>query len=121
MSAAEVINIEKVKAKFAENGSPEVIPEFNRSHVKLAEFNKGHMKLVKFEGEYIWHKHDDEDELFFVLSGIFKIALRDRELEVHPGELLVLPRGVEHRPIPDSEVVALLVEPGGITKTGDKE
>jgi mannose-6-phosphate isomerase-like protein (cupin superfamily) len=84
-----------------------------------AELNGQMVKLVKFLGPFVWHHHDDEDEMFLVVRGSFRMELRDRTIELSSGEFLVVPRGVEHRPVADSEVEVLLFEPGTTLNTGN--
>ena len=83
------------------------------------ELNGQQVKLVKFKGEFVWHKHDHEDELFFVVSGSFRLELRDKVIDLHEGEFLVVPKGVEHRPVADEEVSVMLFEPAATLNTGD--
>jgi mannose-6-phosphate isomerase-like protein (cupin superfamily) len=85
----------------------------------VAELNGQHVKLVKVLGEFVWHHHDEEDELFLVVSGTLKMELRDKTILVGPGECVVIPRGVEHRPVADAEVSLLLFEPAGTLNTGN--
>jgi mannose-6-phosphate isomerase-like protein (cupin superfamily) len=85
----------------------------------VAELNGQHVKLVKALGAFAWHKHDNEDELFLVVRGRFRMELRDRTIDLHAGELFVVPRGVEHRPVADEEVEILLFEPATTLNTGD--
>jgi mannose-6-phosphate isomerase-like protein (cupin superfamily) len=96
-------------ASIHEHWSPKVVGELNGQHVKL----------VKLAGEFVWHHHELEDELFLVLSGHLSMELRDRTIELAPGELLVIPRGVEHRPVAADEVSVLLFEPAGTLNTGN--
>ena len=103
------INLADKLASFSEHWQPKVIAELNGQQVKLA----------KFAGEFVWHHHADEDELFLVVAGRFRMELRDRTIELGPGELLVVPRGVEHRPVADAEVSVLLFEPAGTLNTGN--
>ena len=84
-----------------------------------AELNGQHVKLVKFKGPFVWHHHDDEDELFLVVRGSFRMEFRDRAVELSSGEFLVVPRGVEHRPVADDEVDVLLFEPASTLNTGN--
>lgn len=91
-----------------------------------AELNGQHVKLVKFVGEFVWHKHDHEDELFLVVQGGFRMDYRDEAgvesaIELTEGQFLVVPRGVEHRPVAQSEVSVLLFEPASTVNTGDAE
>jgi len=96
-------------ARVSEHWQPRVVAELNGQHVKL----------VKFAGEFVWHHHANEDELFLVVAGHFRMELRDRTIELGPGEMLVVPRGVEHRPVADEEVSVLLFEPAGTLNTGN--
>ena len=85
----------------------------------VAELNGQHVKVVKLRGEFVWHKHDDEDELFWVVRGTLRIELRDRVVELGPGELIVVPRGTEHRPVAVGECEVVLFEPASTLNTGD--
>jgi len=85
----------------------------------VAELNGQQVKLVKFEGEFQWHQHSAEDELFLVINGAMRIELRDKSVELSPGEFFVVPRGVEPRPVAESEVEVLLFEPSSTIRTGD--
>jgi mannose-6-phosphate isomerase-like protein (cupin superfamily) len=85
----------------------------------IAELNNYQVKLVKAKREFIWHSHPETDELFFVVDGKMKIAFRDRTLEVKKGELIVVPKGVEHKPICKNECTVMLIEPGDTLNTGN--
>lgn len=85
----------------------------------VARLNDYEVKVVRLAGEFVWHQHADTDELFLVLAGELTIQLRDGAVVLGPGQLHVVPRGVEHRPVADSEVHALLIEPAGVVNTGD--
>ena len=85
----------------------------------VAALNDHHVKLAKLQGEFVWHQHVAEDELFLVIKGNLTIRLRDQELHLEPGQLVVIPRGVEHMPVADGEVHVLLLEPRSTTNTGD--
>lgn len=85
----------------------------------VAEVNGHHVKLVKFLGEFVWHHHENEDELFLVLRGRFRMEFRDRSVWLEEGEFIVVPKGVEHRPVADEEVSVLLFEPGSTVNTGN--
>jgi len=85
----------------------------------VAELNGQQVKVVKLSGPFVWHHHQAEDELFLVVRGAFRMELRDRTIELAPGELLVVPRGVEHRPVADGEAEVLLFEPMGTLNTGN--
>jgi len=84
----------------------------------VGELNGQHVKLVKFKGEFVWHHHEHEDELFLVHRGHFRMEFRDRHVWLAPGEFLIVPRGVEHRPVADQEVSVLLFEPATTVNTG---
>ncbi|RYE24145.1 MAG: cupin domain-containing protein [Sphingobacteriaceae bacterium] len=105
----EKINIAQKLSLFADYWNPRIVGELNGQHVKL----------VKLKGEFVWHKHDDEDELFLVLDGHLKIEFRDKTIEIEPNEFVIVPRGVEHRPVADEEVSVLLFEPASTLNTGD--
>jgi mannose-6-phosphate isomerase-like protein (cupin superfamily) len=103
------VNLAEKLATFREPWQPRTVAEFN-----------GHdIMVVKFQGAYPWHKHDDTDDVFLVLSGRVTIQLRDRDVALGPGELYVVPRGVEHRPVADEEAHVLLIEPTGTPNSGD--
>jgi mannose-6-phosphate isomerase-like protein (cupin superfamily) len=84
----------------------------------VGELNGQHVKLVKFKGEFVWHHHEHEDELFLVVAGSFRMEFRDRHAWLAPGEFLVVPRGVEHRPVAEQEVSVMLFEPATTVNTG---
>jgi mannose-6-phosphate isomerase-like protein (cupin superfamily) len=96
-------------ATFNQHWSPRTVGLFNTSDVMVA----------KIEGEYHWHKHDDTDDFFLVLNGVLDIELRDRTITLHPGDLYVVPKGVEHRPVAREEVHILLMETSGTPNSGD--
>jgi len=83
------------------------------------ELNDSHIKLVKLKGEFVWHQHEQEDELFLVVKGHLLIKLRDRDIHLNEGEFAIIPKGVEHLPIADEEVHVLLLEPKTTVNTGD--
>lgn len=85
----------------------------------VGELNGQQVKLVKIRGAFDWHHHDHEDELFFVHRGSFRMEMRDRTIELTPGDLFIMPRGVEHRPVADEEAEILLFEPAGTLNTGN--
>ena len=95
-------------ASFSDHWSPKIVGELNGQHVKV----------VKFVGEFVWHHHDDEDEMFLVHRGRFRMQLRDREIALRAGDFLIVP-GVEHRPVADEEVEVVLFEPAGTLNTGN--
>jgi len=109
MGHPEVVDIAAKLAQFTDRWSPKVV----------ARLNDYEIKLVKIEGEFVWHSHDDTDELFLVTAGQLRIQMRDRTVQLHPGQLFVVPRGVEHCPVADGEVHALLIEPVGVINTGN--
>jgi mannose-6-phosphate isomerase-like protein (cupin superfamily) len=84
------------------------------------ELNGQMVKLVKFKGEFVWHKHDHEDEMFFVLQGEFNMELRDQTIIIKENEFIIIPRGVEHRPVAPNEVSVMLFEPASTLNTGDQ-
>ncbi|MBL8632781.1 MAG: cupin domain-containing protein [Myxococcales bacterium] len=108
-SETNVINIADKFSLFQEHWQPKIVGELNESYVKLA----------KLHGEFIWHHHEHEDELFFVIKGTLVIKLRDRDLTIQPGEFVVIPRGVEHLPVAQEEVQVLLLEPKSTLNTGN--
>jgi len=85
----------------------------------VAQFNGHDVMVAKLKGPFVWHKHDDTDDFFLVVSGTLEIELRDRTVTLGPGEIYVVPKGVEHRPVAREEVHILLIEPGGTANTGD--
>ena len=107
-SGARKVNLERALARIAETWSPKLVAAVNDCHVKL----------VRLKGEFVWHAHENEDELFLVLHGRLRLLFRDRELELDPGELVVVPRGTEHCPVADDEVHVLLLEPRSTVNTG---
>ncbi|HEX6643042.1 MAG TPA: cupin domain-containing protein [Gemmatimonadales bacterium] len=107
----EVVSLEQALARVTEHWRPKLVGELNGQAVKLA----------KVKGEFVWHHHEEEDELFLVLSGRLRIEFRDGAREIGPGEFLIVPRRVEHRPVADEEVTMLLFEPLGVRNTGNVE
>ena len=103
------INLESKLASFDEPWVPKIVGELNGQYVKI----------VKCAGEYVWHFHADEDELFLVLSGRLRILLRDREIDLAPGEFFIVPRGVEHKPVAAAAATVLLFEPAATRNTGN--
>jgi mannose-6-phosphate isomerase-like protein (cupin superfamily) len=83
------------------------------------ELNGQYIKLVKFTGDFVWHKHENEDEMFLVVDGSFTMELRDKNIEMLPGEFVVIPKGIEHRPVANTEAHVLLFEPATTLNTGD--
>ncbi len=109
-STTQAINFAAKLALFDDRWQPRVI----------AQMNDYQFKLVKIEGDFVWHSHADTDETFIVLSGRLRIDFRDGAVHLGPGEMYVVPRGVEHRPFAEGEVRMLLVEPCGVRNTGDQ-
>jgi mannose-6-phosphate isomerase-like protein (cupin superfamily) len=105
------INLQQKLASFTDHWSPKIVAELNGQHVKLA----------KFQGPFTWHHHENEDELFLVVKGRFRMEFRDRDIWLEEGECLVVPRGVEHRPVAEEEVHVLLFEPASTLNTGNVE
>ena len=83
------------------------------------ELNENYVKLAKLKGEFIWHKHEKEDELFLVVKGNLLMKLRDKEIEIKEGEFIIIPKGIEHKPVADQEVHLLLIEPKSTLNTGN--
>jgi mannose-6-phosphate isomerase-like protein (cupin superfamily) len=103
------VNLAEKLSTFTEHWQPRTVAQFN-----------GHdVMVVKFQGEFPWHKHDDTDDVFLVLAGCVTIQLRDRDIALGPGEMFVVPRGVEHSPTAAEEAHVLLIEPSGTPNTGD--
>ena len=107
----EKIDLAQKFSLFHDHWSPKIVGELNDSHVKL----------VKVQGEFVWHHHEVEDELFLVVKGRLTIKLRDRDIELGEGELVIIPRGVEHKPVAEQEVHLLLLEPKTTLNTGNVE
>jgi len=107
--ATTAVDLNEKLSKFSELWAPKVV----------ARLNDYEIKVVKLQGEFVWHTHDDTDELFLVLAGQLTIQLRDGNVELGPGQLFVVPRGVEHCPVAAGEVRAVLIEPAGVVNTGN--
>ena len=105
----EKVNLAEKFASFAEPWQPRIVGELNGQHVKI----------VRLLGEFVWHHHEQEDELFLVLEGTIRIEFRDRVVELNEGELCIVPRGVEHRPVAEREAKVLLFEPAATLNTGN--
>lgn len=105
------VNLAEKFALFSEHWSPKVVGELDDYEIKL----------VKLQGDFVWHKHDAEDELFLVVEGDMTIQLRDRDVELRAGEFFVVPKGIEHKPIAEKECRVLLFERKGVVNTGDAE
>ena len=105
----QAINFQDKLARFSDHWAPKVV----------AQMNDYQLKLVKIQGEFVWHRHADTDEVFIVLDGRMRIELRDGGVDLGPGEMFVVPKGVEHKPSAPDECRILLVEPKGVVNTGD--
>lgn len=105
----EPINLEKKFAAFSEHWAPRVV----------AELNDYQFKLARVEGEFVWHSHEDTDEVFIVIEGQLEILFRDGAVTLNAGEMFVVPKGVEHKPRAENECRIMLVEPKGVVNTGD--
>jgi mannose-6-phosphate isomerase-like protein (cupin superfamily) len=105
----EKVNIAEKLSLFDEHWSPRIVGELNDTYIKL----------VKLQGEFVWHHHEHEDEMFLVVKGRLLLRLRDRDITLEPGEFAIIPRGVEHLPIADAEVAVLLIEPKSTLNTGN--
>lgn len=111
MPAIEKVNLKHKFTLFNEHWSPKIVGEVDNYHIKVA----------KIQGKFIWHKHDDVDELFFVVHGRFTMKLRDGDIVVEEGEIIVIPAGVEHCPVADEECHFVMIEKAGTLNTGDVE
>ena len=109
MARVEKVNLAEKLSLFGDHWSPKIVGELNGQRVKL----------VKLQGEFVWHHHEEEDELFLVVEGGFRMEFLDREVWLEEGEFIVVPRGVEHRPVADEEVSVLLFEPASTLNTGN--
>ena len=107
----DVIRLSEKLSRFSDHWHPRIVGELNGQQVKLA----------KLQGEFVWHDHANEDELFLVLKGRLRMEFRDRTVEIGEGEMIIVPRGVEHRPVADQEVHVMLFEPASTRHTGDVE
>lgn len=103
-----LINLQEKLSKFTEHWSPKII----------AQMNDYHLKLAKVQGEFVWHDHPDTDEVFLVVKGKLDIHFRDGMVTLNEGEIYVVPKGVEHKPVAESECHILLIEPAGTVNTG---
>ena len=105
----KALNFEEKFSRFTEHWFPRVI----------AEMNDYQLKLVKVQGEFVWHKHPETDEVFIVINGVLSIEFRDAKVTLKSGEMFVIPKGVEHRPVAKKECKMMLIEPKGVVHTGD--
>jgi mannose-6-phosphate isomerase-like protein (cupin superfamily) len=107
----EKINLDQKLSLFSDHWNPRIVGELNGQHVKLA----------KLKGEFVWHHHEHEDELFYVVKGKLRMEFRDKTVEIEPGEMIVVPKGMEHKPIAMEEVHVMLFEPASTLNTGNIE
>ncbi len=107
----EKVNLTDKLSLFSDHWSPKVLGQVGDYHVKVA----------KFEGDFVWHKHENEDEMFLVIDGNFKMCLRDQEIDLETGEFIIIPKGVEHMPSAEKEVSVLLFEPKSTINTGSAD
>ncbi len=103
------INLQEKLTKFSEHWSPKII----------AQLNDYHLKLAKVQGEFVWHDHPETDEVFIVVKGHLAILFRDGKVSLNEGEMFVVPKGVEHKPVAEQECHILLIEPAGLVNTGN--
>lgn len=107
----DTVNISHKFLQFSDYWNPRIVGELNGQQVKLA----------KFKGEFVWHSHEHEDEMFLVIKGTFKMELRDKVLDITEGEFIIIPKGIEHRPVAPEEVHVMLFEPAATLNTGNAE
>jgi len=105
----DAVNIDQKLSQVKDYWSPTIVGELNHDYVKV----------VKFQGEFLWHHHDNEDELFLVVKGVMRMKFRDRDVLVRPGEFIIVPKGVEHMPVAEGEVHVVLLEPKTTLNTGN--
>jgi mannose-6-phosphate isomerase-like protein (cupin superfamily) len=105
------VNLNEKLGMFDQMWSPRIVGQLNDHQVKV----------VKVQGEFVWHKHEDIDEMFFVVSGELSIELPGGQVDLHPGEFLIIPKGLEHKPVAKSETHIMLLEPEGVVNTGDAQ
>ena len=105
----EKVNIAEKLSQINDYWNPRIVGKLNGQHVKLTKAN----------GEFVWHKHDNEDEMFLIISGNFTMELRDKTISVEPGEFIIIPKGVEHKPVANGEVHLMLFEPASTLNTGN--
>ncbi|HEY8511010.1 MAG TPA: cupin domain-containing protein [Cyclobacteriaceae bacterium] len=105
----EKVNLQEKLNLISDHWNPRIIGELNGQHVKA----------VKMKGDFVWHHHDNEDELFLVTKGVLKMEFRDKTIEIHEGEFLIVPRTIEHRPVAEEEVHVILFEPASTINTGN--
>jgi len=108
---SDAIDLAQKLSTFSDHWSPRTVAQFNACDVMV----------VKVQGEFVWHKHDDTDDFFLVLKGVLDIELRDRTVTLRQGQIYIVPKGVEHRPVAREEVHLLLIEPTGTPNTGNAE
>lgn len=111
MTKVEKVSIADKMSLFTEHWQPKIVGELNDYHIKL----------VKFQGDFVWHKHDDTNEMFMVIDGSFTMKLRDGDILIEQGEFIIIPQGIEHCPSAEHEVQVMLFEKAGTLNTGDAE
>lgn len=111
MAKIEKVAIADKLSLFSEHWQPKIVGELDNYHIKLA----------KFQGDFVWHQHDDADEMFLVIEGSFTMKLRDGDIEIEQGEFIIIPKGVEHCPSAEQEVQVMLFEKAGTLNTGDAD
>lgn len=111
MGKIEKVSIANKMSLFSEHWTPKLVGELNDYHIKLA----------KFQGDFVWHQHDDTDEMFLVIDGSFTMKLRDGDIDIQQGEFIIIPKGVEHCPSAENEVQVMLFEKAGTVNTGDAD
>src|SRR4028118_968284 len=110
MHSVDKINLTDKLSQFSDYFNPRIVGDLNGQHVKL----------VKFKGDFVWHHHEEEDEMFLVIDGAFTMQLRDKDVLMEKGDFIIIPKGTEHRPVADEEVHVMLFEPAGTLNTGDQ-
>ena len=103
------VNVAEKLSLFSDHWNPRIVGQLNGQHIKIA----------KIKGEFVWHKHDDEDEMFFVLEGRFSMEFRDKTIQLNKGEFLIVPKGTEHKPVANEEASIMLFEPETTLNTGN--
>ena len=103
------VNVAEKLSLFSDHWNPRIVGQLNGQHIKIA----------KIKGEFVWHKHDDEDEMFFVIEGKFSMEFRDKTIQLDKGEFLIVPRGTEHKPVANEEASIMLFEPETTLNTGN--
>ena len=111
MHSVDKINLTDKLSQFSDYFNPRIVGDLNGQHVKL----------VKFKGDFVWHHHEEEDEMFLVIDGAFTMQLRDKDVLMEKGDFIIIPKGTEHRPVADEEVHVMLFEPASTLNTGNQK